>query len=256
MMRDATRRNRNIGTSKQGHGQNNKLTISSPALILKSFFELLNNYEKISKTINGHDFLFIIEKTRKSSTHACSISDIENILKHIPISDIGELKLVIFRQPKRKEEILNPVWGRLIYNYEFENDIYPAIIIEAVDYQKKYKRTKKLNVDNQKEFERLKADGHKFKDMQRYYQADYELKNVRNTQLYRTLLHEIGHYVQYLDFVERPGNEDEEFEEWEKRYELYFKIPASEKEKFAHSYSDKMRKELIDKKVIPFDRID
>ena len=37
------------------------------------------------------------------------------------------------RQPKRKEEIISPVWGRLIYSYEFENDYCPAIILDAID---------------------------------------------------------------------------------------------------------------------------
>jgi hypothetical protein len=80
-MWDPTRRNRNIGTPKQGYGRNNKLTIPSPCLVSKDFYERLGPYKKIEKSINGHLFVFIIEETRKFCEHACSIMDIERILK-------------------------------------------------------------------------------------------------------------------------------------------------------------------------------
>ncbi|WP_322518582.1 hypothetical protein [Chitinophaga sancti] len=104
-MYNATRRNRNIGTPKQGHGQNNKLTIPEICAISKTFFERLGNYEKLERTINGHDFILVIEQTRESSKHACSTNDIEKIIEQIASSDYGNLKLIILRQPKRKEEI-------------------------------------------------------------------------------------------------------------------------------------------------------
>jgi hypothetical protein len=255
-MRDATRRNRNIGTSNQGHGKDNELTIPQPALILKCFYERLDNYKKIPKTINGHDFLFVVEQTRETSEHACSINDISKIIENIPTKNYGDLKLIILRQPKRKEEKLSPVWGRLIYTYEFEGEYYPAIIIEAIDFKRKFKWTKKLSIDSQRELERLREDGHKIIDVKRHLIADYKINNVRATQLYRTLIHEFGHYVHYLEFVEIPGTDDEEYEEWEKRNDLYFKLPNSEKEKFAHKYADFLKQKLIDKKIIPFERIE
>lgn len=249
-----TRRNRNIGTSKQGHGQNNKLTIPKPCAASKTFVERLDSYEKFEKNINGHDFLFIIEQTRESSKHACSINDIGKIIEQIPSSDFGDLKLIVLRQPKRKEENLSPVWGRLIYSYEFENHYFPAIILEAVDYGKKMKWTTKLSIDSQKELERLKADGHPIKQNDRFFIADCKLENVRNTQLYRTLLHEFGHYVHYLQEVERPAVEDEPIESWESRIDNYFKIPQIEKENFAHKYADTLRQTMIDNNIIPFNQ--
>lgn len=255
-MIDFTRRNRNIGTSKQGHGQNNKFKISEPAFINKNFYERLENYVKIEKTINDHNFLFVIEKTRISGNHACTVNDTINILKHIPTQDLGNLQLIIFRQPKRKEQQIYPSWGRLVYSFEFEHDYYPAIIIEAVDYQKKLIILKKFTVEEQKEFERLKNDGHNFIEDKRYFISDYNLNNVRNTQLYRTLLHEIGHYVHYLNYVERSAKDNGDLENWDERFELYFKIPQVEKENFAHQYADKLKQQLIEKHIIPFDRID
>lgn len=253
-MYNATRRNRNIGTPKQGHGQNNKLTIPKICAISKTFFERLGNYEKLERTINGHDFIFVIEQTRESSKHACSINDIEKIIEQIAPSDYGNLKLIILRQPKRKEEILSPVWGRLVYSYEFENDYFPAIILEAVDYSKKFKWVKKLSIDTQRELERLIADGHPIKKAERFFTADYKLENVRNTQLYRTLLHEFGHYVHYLQTVEHPTIEDEPIENWELRDSHYFKISQIEKETFAHKYADTSRQRLIDNNIIPFNQ--
>lgn len=255
-MYNPTRRNRNIGTKKQGHGQDNELKISQPAITLKSFYERLDNYETEKRIINGHEFLFITEQTRETSEHACTVDDIEKIISSIPTKDYGELKLVILRQPKRKEETLSPVWGRLIYSYEFEGDYLPAIIIEAIDYSKSFKWSKKLSPDAQHELDRLRNDGHEIVDDKRYFKAEYKLENVRQTQLYRTLPHEFGHYVHYLEFVERPGTGDEEFEEWEKRDDNYFKLSKTDKEKFAHNYADNLRKDLTEKGVIPFDRIE
>ena len=255
-MYNPIRRNKNIGTKKQGHGQNNELTIPKPAVTLKTFYERLGNYEKEIRIINGHEFLFVTEQTRQTSQHACTINDVEKMISFIPNKDYGDLKLIILRQPKRKEETLSPVWGRLIYSFEFEGDYLPAIIIEAIDYSMSFKWRKKLSPNAQLELKRLREDGYEIVEDKRYFTAEYKIENVRQTQLYRTLPHEFGHYVHYLEFVERPGIEDEEFKEWEKRNNNYFKLSKADKEKFAHTYADKLRKKLIDKENIPFDKIE
>lgn len=255
-MNNPTRRNRNIGTSKQGHGKNNKLVIPYPCIASKTFYERLDEYEKTVRIINDHEFTFVIEKTREGCQHACTINDVERIIKSIPTEDYGSLSLIIFRQPKRKETILSSVWGRLIYSYEFENNYYPAIVIEAIDYTKKLQWPTKLSIESQKELERLKLDGHPFVQESRHFITEYQLENVRSTQLYRTLPHEFGHYVHYLEVVERPSTEDEEFTEWEKRDDFYFSIPSVEKEKFAHLYAEKFKQRLVELSVIPFHRID
>ena len=251
-MNNPTRRNRNIGTAKQGLGQNNKLTIPQPCGVLKNFYERLGGYQKIKSVINEHEFLFVIEKTRTDSKHACSIDDIETIIEQIPKEDYGELKFIVLRQPKRKEETLSPTWGRLIYSYEFENEIFPAIIIDAVDLTRKFKWTNKLSIDDQKEIDRLIEDGHKIENDGRHFVAGYELEFIRNTQLYRTLPHEFGHYVQYLEFVERPATENEDYEIWETRLNKYFEMPQIEKENFAHKYADNLKTELTQKRAIVF----
>ena len=164
------------------------------------------------------------------------------------------MKFIVLRQPKRKEEILSPAWGRLIYSYEFESEYFPAIILDAVDYTKKFKWTKKLSIENQQELERLKEDGHEICDNGKFYEAEYKFEFVRNTQLHRTLLHEFGHYVQYLELVDRPVIENEDFEVYEKRQENYFKLPKVEKERFAHKYADTLREKMKKQGIIPFEQ--
>ena len=140
---------------------------------------------------------------------------------------------------------MSPVWGRLIYSYEFEDDYFPEIILEAVDYSKQLKWPTKLSIDSQKELGRLKTDGHPINQNGRFFVADYKIENVRNTQLYRTLLHEFGYYVHYLQEVEHPGINDEPIESWELRNDNYFKISQIEKERFAHKYADTLRQKMV-----------
>lgn len=211
-MRNPTRRNRNIGTAKQGYGQNNKLVIPEPNM--EYFLEQLGEYKTVEKFINGHKFKFVIEKTRKNSFHACTVEDVEKIIAEIPKEDYGELGLIIFRQPIRKQEILSLVWGRLVYYYEFENQLAPTIIIEALDLDRIMKWSKNLSIEDQKELERLKEDGHPINIGKRFYEVEYTLETIRSTQLYWTLLHEFGHYVHYLEVVERPEAEEEDYDAW------------------------------------------
>jgi len=56
-----------------------------------------------------------------------------------------------------------------------------------------------------------------------------------------------------LEFVERPGNEEEKIEIWEARHNNYFQIPKAVKEYYAHRYTDNLKTALTTKKIIPFD---
>lgn len=100
---------------------------------------------------------------------------------------------------------------------------------------------------------RLKADGYNFIEHKWYFEAEMPQRLVRATQLYRTLPHEFGHYVHYLEVVERPNEEDEDIEEWERFREIYHVLPSVEKESFAHNYADRLREELLAENLIPFD---
>lgn len=94
--------------------------------------------------------MFVVEDTRPNSVHVCSVNDLERIIENIPIDDYGDLKFIILRQPKRKEQIISSVWGRLIYFYEFEKEDFPAIILESIDKESRLIWRKKLSVDERK----------------------------------------------------------------------------------------------------------
>lgn len=272
-MRNPTRRNKNIGTSKQGYGQNNRLKIPDRYSDSFVFYERLGKYTKTYREINGNRFEFVIEETREGVRHACTVDDLAKMIRHIPPADYEDLNLIVLRQPTRKQETLSSVWGRLIYSYEFENDYRPAIILEAMDCERAMKWSKKLTPNDKKELDRLRKDGHPIVEGKRFYTAVYEVENVRNTQLYRTFPHEFGHYVHYLNVVVKPLEkmkakldkldaqiDDEDtaetnplFLKWEKMDEeydaqvqknrdKYFSISSAEKETFAHNYADKLIK--------------
>lgn len=251
-MRNPSRRNKNIGTSKQGHGQNNKMVIPSSWHDSKVFFERLEAYQIVERSILGHPFRFVVEQTRSTAFHSCTIEDLCTFLAFIPATDYGELSLIVLRQPKRKESMLNPVWGRLIYSFEFEGRYEPAIILEAVDTSQKLQWPKKQSLERQREFRRLKEDGHVFEEGRRHFTANFELNSSRRTQLYRTLPHEFGHYVHYCKVVERPLDNDLD---WNQRWERYEAIAAEEKERFAHDYALRCTEKLKEEGLIPFERV-
>ena len=257
-MKNPIRRNRNIGTPKQGHGQNNEFVIPWVASTMKTFHERLGKYTKEFRTISGNRFEFIIEGNRKDSQHACTVEDISEILRHVNPQDYGRLNLIVLRQPKRKEEILSSVWGRLVYSYRFEDDFRPAIILESIPINKKLKWSKSLNPEEVKELERLKNDGHNIITDKRNHVINCSIESVRNTQLYRTLPHEIGHYKHFLELVGEieDSPEDETYEDYEIREEKYHSLGTSIKESYAHKYADEFKEKLEQINVIPFERIE
>lgn len=250
-----TRRNRNIGTKKQGHGQNNCLTIAQRSDTGLSFYERITAPSKGEIEVQGTKITVVTEALKDGYFYSCTSRDVQKIFNHLPKEDLEGLRFIIFRQPKRKEAILSAVWGRLIYSFEFEGEYGPAIIIEATPKRDFYTYPKKQSVEEALEFDLLKKDGMHFKEMKRDFIAHIDESVIRCVQLYRTLLHEVGHYVHYLNVVQRSGNVDEDFEALEARHDVYFKIPTSEKESFANCYAVEMNQRLTKLGVLPFDRI-
>ncbi|KUO72020.1 MAG: hypothetical protein APF81_02695 [Desulfosporosinus sp. BRH_c37] len=248
-----TRRNRNIGTSKAGHSENNKLVIPSRFLEWKIFWEIIDDYKVHTREINGRIVKFIVEHNHRNHMHCCSVDDVAFLLTVLPVEDWEGINLFIFRQPKRKEEILSSVWGRLGYNVDIGSFKGPAIILESIDLSKPLIWKKSLNPETVIELERMKQDGHKVTLNKREYIIEISQDSVRATQLYRTLLHEIGHWVQWDTIVLKPSSEGFDRNELE---ENYFRIPSNEKEVFAHRYADIIREKLIENNVIPFGRKD
>ncbi len=74
-------------------------------------------------------------------------------------------------------------------------------------------------------------------------------ESARHTLLYRTMLHEIGHWVDWKEKVEIPADHGGD---WLALSDAYFARPDSEREAFAHRYADTMAKQLTAAGKIPF----
>lgn len=247
------RRNRNIGTSKAGHGQNNRLVIPASWTDNRLFYEKLVNPIKVCVNINSIALNIFVEPTRSRFVHSCTIDDILYLLKLIPVSHLKGIKSIILRQPKRKEIIISPVWGRLVYWSSISHYSGAAICLEAININRVLKWSKSLTPEYLKELERLRNDGHIIKRDRRNYLITPTIDSIRNTQLYRTLPHEIGHYVDYLQSVENSSKNDRN--KWDILNNLYHKKPQQDKEAFAHSYADQFYTENLNAGNLPFKRI-
>lgn len=238
--RDATRRNRNIGTENQGYSKNNEMVIPMCGFIATVWEKIINfKYKSVLRQIGNKEIAFIVEKTRKDNCHACTIDDICLVLKHLPEKDLEGISYILLRQPNHKDELLCPVWGKYFYHItlgQYEDGA--AVALETYNYKKSLFWSNSLNPDDADEVERLKLDGHPMIRTKRGYKFTPTLETVRAKQLYRTLLHEIGHHVDYIT-----------------NYENHDSKTSKDKEVFAHNYADRMKESFIKQGVIPFDRI-
>ena len=252
------RRNRNIGTGKSGHGQDNRLTIPSRGDF--RFWEVADGAREVTRTIGERLVRFFVQPTRDDCVHACTIDDIVQLLAHMPASDCEGMEAIYLRQPRRKEHTLAPVWGRLSYAADLvdgaERVIYsgPAIILESVNPNRAFKFGNRLSPTGREEFERLLEDGHSLiNSKSNTFQPT--LESSRNTQLYRTFLHELGHWVDFLEKVERPAllsPDDDDL--YDSLLTHYHARPRTEQEQYAHNYAERHRQRLLEHGVIPFHR--
>jgi uncharacterized protein YjhX (UPF0386 family) len=181
------------------------------------FWERIDNYEVEVREINGREVTFISESCKSNYVHCCTVSDIAFLLSYLPPEDWEGVNLFVFRQPKRKEVILSPVWGRLVSNVNIGAFEGPAIILESQDISKPIIWKRSLDLETAIELERLKQDGHIVSQDKRAYIIERTLDSVRATQLYRTLLHEIGHWVQGNTLALRASKEGLDVEELEEK---------------------------------------
>lgn len=139
---------------------------------------------------------------------------------------------------------MKPVWGRLSYFAEVGfiggGKIYTGALLtlEAQNTERRIRWSKSLDPDDQKELDRLRADGHQVTEKAKYYEIVSSAEAMRTTQLRRTVLHEIGHWVDYLQKVERCVDAAEG--SWDELFDRYLQRPAAEREMFAHRYAKQL----------------
>ncbi len=251
------RRNRNIGTAASGHGQSNKMTIPNSRFDRFGMDTVFQERVKPTRVetieIGGNSLTVLYEEPRPGFTYGCSPKDIAHLLSHIPADDFDLIDLIVFRQPTLKQAQQNPVWGRLRYCAAIGSFLGPTVYLEAQKIGVSFKWTKKMSLDDQAELARLRADGHTITENRREFVITPSEDSIRNTLLYRTLLHEIGHWVQY---------EKEALDETtslskapDLAYDLYFSKPSKEREQFADRYATEKAALLRSKGVLPFNPI-
>jgi len=112
-----------------------------------------------------------------------------------------------------------------------------AVVIEAQTPELQvWSENRSLSPDQHLEFERLQQDGHLLTKRRRDILISSSANAIRNTVLYRTLPHEVGHHVDRRN----TGQEG-----WNRK-------PSFEKEAYAHRYAKGSLESLVTKNAVPF----
>jgi hypothetical protein len=247
------RRNRNIGTAKQGLGQANRMKIPSEWDGKRWYFERMDDAIAIERKINGHRISFLVQPTTAGFLHPCTVGDLCHLLACVPAHDLMGIERILLRQPTRKEQSLDPVWGRVLYR-EFAGKYSGyAIVLEALEPGKPIRWSRSLTPGDAAELALLKRDGHAIAREKRHLAITPTLKSARRTQLYRTALHELGHHV---DFRNRVSDLATSPADYSRRRDAYFARPWLEREAQANAYAEQLARQLEIEYVIPFARMD
>lgn len=247
---NSSKRNRKIGTEDQGFKRRNDFDIPASWHDDRIFWQKLKDPVALPCTIGSHAFTVLVEPTHRDYRHHVSISDLLRLVRHIPQDHRRDITVFAFRQPKRKEAIFAPAWGRMGYLADFGRYSGPSVLLEAQPVNFTYKIENNLSADMMRELALLEQEGHDVRLTKRHFAIQSPLEAIRRTQLFRTLIHEIGHYVDYLEKVGQLGEAPDATDDLQDRY---FARPVMEREHFAEKYAASVRGELGAKGIIPFD---
>src|SRR5262245_41091 len=186
---NAVRRNRNIGTVKQGHGQNNRLVIPQPTRNWTMFWEDLRNAVAVTASLGRTSLTFLVEPPHRGFLHPCTLEDVLSFIDLVPSKDLFGLRLVLMRQPTRKQRILSCVWGRLLYHAVCGPYRGAAICLEAQCPSEPRHWPLALAPDDRRELERLRSDGHEVVRTRRGHEIRRSPSAIRSTMLFRTVPH-------------------------------------------------------------------
>ncbi|SFG18507.1 hypothetical protein SAMN05518865_109102 [Duganella sp. CF458] len=222
-----TRRNRNAGTKANGLGRDNNFDIPFYSNRSTAFFEQLANPVIVRRRAGARELLFIIEPVRAGFAYPCTIDDIVAVLTQLPAAHQALVDYIVLRQPTRKQEVHSPAWGRAIWNFEGKGLNGPAIILESRSLLP-YRWGKHIDPERARELARLRDDGHEIVGTRRGFEFRPTPASLRNTVLFRTLLHELGHHVDY----------------WLRTDDGYYLRTLAAREDFAHRYASEAQGRL------------
>lgn len=232
------RGNKNAGTKARGHGADNALRIPGFGRSSVRYYERLDSFATLVRQVGGCEIRFFIEPARSNYFHPCTVDDVCALLSHCPEADLKAFNFVVMRQPTRKQRILCPVWGRAVFHFSVQAYGGAAIILEAQTLAP-YRWSLSMGPDRDRELERLIQDGHDVRRGKRGYEIHPTAASLRATMLYRTLVHELGHHVDFKRFTA---------DEWAGR-------TPKDKEDFAHRYASETATALRRIEVLPFDPV-
>lgn len=152
---------------------------------------------------------------------------------------------------------MSPVWGRLAYFTEVGSYAGPAVYLEAQEIGKRSRWNASMSPEHKREFERLSLDGHVFNRAGKHFHWEPALDACRATQLYRTFIHEVGHYIDKTQSIdEQLKGLSDDAPEADAIIDRYWNKPHAEKEAFAHRYAEETASRLRDEGRIPYDRLE
>ena len=257
---DPTRRNRNIGTAKQGHGADNRAVV--PRCWQDSTFDWdrAQGSRSVSRKVWGRDMPFLVEPTRSASRHACTVDDVARMLNLLPKRHLNNYKGIIgirgvvFRQPTRQEEQLRGVWGRLCFAVKVNGVYGPVIQLVATEAPLSLRWGRHLKPDEQDELARLQSAAASSDFDGRHHRMTFDLQAIRRVQLFHTIPHEIGHWADMYERVELPSL-DADSDAWEQAWDRYWQRPTQEREVYANRYAMEAVERMRVEGQLPFDRI-
>lgn len=217
------------------------------------FYEKVDNAVAVERTIGDCEITFLVQPVIAGFRHACTIDDVCHLLSHMPDEDLIGIDLLLLRQSTRKQKSLNSAWGRLAYYADTGKYCGRAIFLDAQQPDNPYRWSRSMVPDDAAELDRLRSQGHGIEQDRRGYTITPTLESIRNTQLYHTLPHELGHHVDYLTKITDLAKDDTDYD---RRRDAYFARPHREREEFAHRYAAEQVQRLRNEGVIPFNRLD
>lgn len=215
------------------------------------FYERIEPAYFAQESVGDFDLKLFYELPRDGFTYGCSPPDVLKVLRAAAPSIPSLPDMLAFRQPTRKQRQLKPVWGRFLYFAEFGAHEGTAIVLEAQAIGAPISWSKRMSLDDQAELDRLRTDGHVFNETKRTFDALLSVQTVRSTILFRTLLHEIGHWAQYHEEVLHEATALDA--DYDIARELYFSKPSSEREVYAHKFAEQLAADLRSSGAIPFE---
>jgi hypothetical protein len=233
-----TRRNRHAGTGAHGHGQDNRHVIPESWHSVTRFYEVLGKYVVVTRPVGTRELPFLVEPTRPGWFYPCTIDDACAVLAHLPEEDLRTVDMVVLRQPTRRQRVLSPVWGRALFLFDIDRFSGPAIVLEAQS-MRPVKWPAGPSVERVRELDRLRRDGHRIEKTRRGIVIHPSREALRNTVLYRTLIHEVGHHVDAGRLTDA---------QWDCK-------SRTAKEDFAHRYAATQVDRLRQAALVPFDPV-